>query len=145
MANIDGQFRHARRARPAVAGIVLLGLLVAACGGGGGGGGGDATYTLRVAFANETDAEAALALNDGEAQVVESCKGGVYLFTMPATDWVLTVNGETAIDSIEQNPLHIDNNDAAARLWLHEDGSIELESFAPGSNISAPAALSICT
>jgi hypothetical protein len=144
MANIDGQFRPARRARPAVAGIVLLGLLVAACGGGGGGGGGDATYTLRVAFANETDAEAALVLNDGEAQVVPSCKGGVFTWPMPVEGWILTVNGETAIDSLEYQPNQLDN-DVAARLWLHEDGSIELESFLPGSNISAPAALSICT
>lgn len=146
MANIDGQNQPTRRVRPAVAAVALLGLVMTACGGGGGGGGnGEGGYTLRVAFANETDAPAELSLNDGEPQTVESCKGGVYLFTMPDTDWVLAVNGETAIDSIEQNPLHFDNNDATARLWLHEDGSVELENFAPGSNISAPAALSICT
>ncbi len=144
MANIDGQHRPARWVRPAVAMIALLGLVMAACGGGGGGGGGDATYTLRVAFANETDAEAALALNDGEAQVVETCKGRVLTWPMPVEGWILTVNGETAIDSLEYQPNELDN-DVAARLWLHEDGSIELESFLPGSNISAPAALSICT
>lgn len=144
MANIDGQTRPALRLRPAVAMIAVLGLVLAACGGGGGGGGGDTTYTLRVAFANETDAEAALAMNDGEAQTVASCKGGVFTWQMPVEGWILTVNGETAIDSLEYQPNELDN-DVAARLWLHEDGSIELESFLPGSNISAPAALSICT
>jgi hypothetical protein len=57
---------------------------------------------------------------------------------------VLTVNGEPAIDSLEYQPNELDN-DVAARLWLHEDGTVELQSFLPGSNISAPTALSICT
>jgi hypothetical protein len=145
MAKIEGQYRPARRVRPAVAAVALLGLVVAACGGGGGGGGGgDELYTMRVSFANETDAEATLALNDANPQVVESCKGGIFTWEMPAEDWIFTINGETAIDSLEYEFNQLDN-DVAARLWLHEDGSIELESFQPGSNITAPAAIAICT
>lgn len=144
MAKIEGQYPPSTRARPAIAAVVLLGLVVAACGGGGGGGGGDELFTLRVSFANETDAEATLALNDGNPQVVESCKGGIFTWEMPIEDWILTVNGETAIDSLEYQPNELDQ-DVAARLWLHDDGSVELESFQPGSNITAPAAIAICT
>jgi len=144
MARIEGLYRPARSVRPAVAAIALLGLVLAACGGGGGGGGGDDLYTLRVAFANESDAEATVALNDGNPQAVESCKGAILTWQMPVEDWILTVNGETAIDSLQYQPNQLDQ-DVAARLWLHEDGSIELESFSPGSNIAGITALSICT
>jgi hypothetical protein len=144
MAKIEGQNQPARRLRPAVAAVAVLGLVIAACGGGGGGGGGDDLFTLRVAFANESDAEATVALNDTNPQAVESCKGAVLTYQMPVEAWILTVNGETAIDSLEYEPTQLDQ-DVAARLWLHEDGSIELESFAPGSNIAGITALSICT
>lgn len=149
MSNSEGQFQSARRPRPAVAAmaaIAALGLVLAACGGGGGGNGnGDGSgFTLRVSFANETADVATLQLDDGEPVTVESCKGGVFSFEMPVTDWILTVNGETAIDSLEYQPNELDN-DVAARMWLYEDGRLELESFLPGSNISAPASLSICT
>jgi hypothetical protein len=144
MSNVEGQFQPAMRPWRAVAGVTVLGLVLAACGGGGGNGNGDAAYTLRVAFANETEEEASIQMDGGEAQVVESCKGGVFNFPMPETDWILTVNGETAIDSLEYQDTELDN-DVAARLWLHEDGSLELDSFLPGSNIQAPAGISICT
>jgi hypothetical protein len=144
MAKIEGQYPPARRLRPAVAAVAVLGLVIAACGGGGGGGGGDDLFTLRVAFANESDAEATVALNDANPQAVESCKGAVLTYQMPVEAWILTVNGETAIDSLEYEPTQLDQ-DVAARLWLHEDGSIELESFSPGSNIAGITALSICT
>lgn len=144
MDKIELQFQPTTRARPAVAAIAMLGLVIAACGGGGGGGGGDDLYTLRVAFANETDAEATVALNEANPQAVESCKGAILTYEMPAEDWILTVNGETAIDSLEYEPNQLDQ-DVAARLWLHEDGSLELESFSPGSNIAGITALSICT
>ena len=148
MSKSDGQFQSAGRARPvtlAFAALAALGLLLAACGGGGGNGNGNGggEFTLRVSFANETEAEATLQLNDGTAQTVESCKGGVFTFDMPATDWILTVNGETAIDSLEYQPNELDQ-DVAAQLWLNEDGTVELQSFSPGSNITAPAALTIC-
>lgn len=145
MSNSEGQYHPAGRVRSAFAAVAVLGLVLAACGGGNGGNGnGDAAYTLRVAFANETEEEATIAMNDGEAQVIDSCKGGVFSFAMPVEAWILTVNGETAIDSLEYQPNELDN-DVAARLWLYDDGSLELDSFLPGSNISAPAALSICT
>jgi hypothetical protein len=147
MANSEGRSQPARRSRPAILAVAALGVLVAACGGGSNGGG-DQAFTMRVAFVNETEETATVQVNSGEtqgeAQEVESCKGRVLTFPMPETDWVVTVNGETAIDSLEYEPTQLDN-DVAARLWLHEDGSLELESFGPGSNISAPAALSICT
>jgi hypothetical protein len=63
---------------------------------------------------------------------------------MPATEWVIAVNGETAIDSLEYQPNELDQ-DVAARLQLNEDGTFTLESFLPGSNINAPPALGICT
>lgn len=146
MSDIEGHVQPTRRFRPVVAAVATLGLLIAACGGGNGGNGGngESGFTLRVAFANETAEAATLALDDGEPQTVESCKGGVFMFEMPATDWVLTVNGETAIDSLEYQPNELDN-DVAAKLWLHEDGTVELQSFLPGSNIQAPAGISICT
>ena len=150
MSNSEGQDRSARRPRPAAPAMVVaaaLGLVLAACGGGGGGGNGNGDgsgFTLRVSIANETADVATLQLDDGEPQTVESCKGGVFSFEMPFTDWILTVNGETVIDSLEYQPNELDN-DVAARLWLNEDGSTEVQSFLPGSNISAPATISICT
>jgi hypothetical protein len=63
---------------------------------------------------------------------------------MPVEAWILTVNGETAIDSLEKQPNELDN-DVATLVWLHDDGTIEVKSFLPGSNISAPTGLSICT
>jgi hypothetical protein len=143
MAKIEGQHPLAGRARPAVAAIVILGLAVAACGGGGGGGNGDRVYTLRVSFANETEAEATLALNDANPQAVESCTGGVYSWEMPPEGWVLTVNGETAIDSLEYDPSQLDNN-VVARAWLHEDGTVELIDLAPGASVNAPTVTTIC-
>jgi hypothetical protein len=144
MANSGGR---RRRARPGAVAIAGLGLLIAACGGGGGGGG-DQDFTLRLAFTNESAETATVQLNSGETQgepqEVETCKARVLTFAMPATEWVVTVNGETAIDSLEYQPNEIDN-DVAARLQLNEDGTLTLESFLPGSNVNAPPALGICT
>jgi hypothetical protein len=142
MSKIERQSRPSGRTRPALA-VVALSLLLAACGGGENGGG-DGAYALKVSFGNQTDAPAELVFNDGEPITVESCRGGVYTFEMPETDWVLTVNGETAIDSLNQDPMDLDNN-AIARLWLREDGTIDLQAFEPGSNVTPPATLSICT
>ena len=122
MAHIGGPRQPARRPRLGVA-VVALGLLIAACGGGSGGGG-DRAFLLRLAFTNESEETATVQL--------------------PATEWVIAVNGETAIDSLEYQPNELDN-DVAARLQLNEDGTFTLESFLPGSNINAPPALGICT
>ena len=147
MANSGGRRQPARRLRPAVMAFAALGLLLAACGGGSGGGG-DRTFILRLAFTNESEETASVQLNSGEtqgeAQEVESCKARVLTFPMPDTDWVIAVNGETAIDSLAYQPNELDN-DIAARLQLNEDGTFTLESFLPGSNINAPPALGICT
>lgn len=144
MSNSGGQFQPTGRFRSAMAAVTMLGLVLAACGGGSGNGNGGGGHTLRVSFANETADAAELQLNDGEPQTVETCKGGVFTFAMPVEAWTLTVNGETAIDSLEYQANELDN-DVAAKIWLHDDGTIELQSFLPGSNIQAPAALSICT
>jgi hypothetical protein len=147
MANSGGRRQPARRPRPMVVAVAALGMLVAACGNGGGGGG-DQDFLLRLAFTNESEETATVQLNSGETQgepqEVESCKARVLTFPMPATEWVIAVNGETAIDSLEYQPNELDN-DVAARLQLNEDGTFTLESFLPGSNINAPPALGICT
>jgi hypothetical protein len=148
MANSGGRRQPARRSGPAIAAVAAVGLLIAACGGGSGGGGGDQAFTLRLAFTNETADTASVQLNSGETQgepqEVESCKARVLTFPMPETEWVVTVNGETAIDSLEYQPNELDN-DVAARLTLNEDDTLTLESFLPGSNVNAPPALGICT
>jgi hypothetical protein len=132
----------------AAAAVVALGLVIAACGGGSGGGGGDREFVLRLAFTNESADTATVQLNSGETQgepqEVETCKARVLTFTMPFSEWVIAVNGETAIDSLEYQPNELDN-DVAARLQLNEDGTLTLESFLPGSNVNAPPALGICT
>ncbi|HSM37783.1 MAG TPA: hypothetical protein VK838_00485 [Candidatus Limnocylindrales bacterium] len=119
-------------------------LVLAACGGGGGGGG-DATseYVIRVAIANETADTATLQVNDGEPQTVDTCTGGVFIFNLPATDWVLTVNSETAVDSLELDPNYLDKN-LVTNMWLYSDGRLEVERTIPGSNIQAPPKLIIC-
>ena len=148
MANSGGRRQPARRSRPAFAAVAALGLLVAACGGGNGGGNGDRAFLLRLAFTNETAETATVQLNSGETQgepqEVETCKARVLTFTMPETEWVVAVNGETAIDSLEYEPNVLDN-DVAARLQLNDDGTLTLESLLPGSNVNAPPALGICT
>jgi hypothetical protein len=147
MANSGGRRQRARQPRPVAVAVAGLGLLIAACGGGNGGGG-ERDFVLRLAFTNESADTATVQLNSGETQgepqEVETCKARVLTFTMPPTEWVITVNGETAIDSLEYQPNELDN-DVAARLQLNDDGTLTLESFLPGSNINAPPALGICT
>ncbi|HEX2194687.1 MAG TPA: hypothetical protein VHK63_07015 [Candidatus Limnocylindria bacterium] len=143
MSSTERQSRPIGRTRPALA-VVALSLLLAACGGGEDGGDGGGAFTLLVSFGNQTEEPATVALGE-QTYEVEGCQGGVYRFNMPDTDWVVTVNGQTAIDSIQQDPNDIDNN-ATARLWLREDGTIELEDnrVLPGSNIIAPSTAALC-
>ena len=99
---------------------------------------------MKVAFANETAEAATLQLDDGDVTSVETCTGGVFEFNLPATDWVLKVNGEPGVDSLEIDPNYLDKN-LVANLWLHEDGTLEVERVQPGSQIQPPAKPSICT
>ncbi len=127
--------------------ITATALVLAACGGGGGGGGGNGDitdYVIRVAIANETTEQATVQLDDSEVQTLETCTGAVFIFNLPATDWVLTVNGQPAVDSLDLDPAYLDKN-LVANLWLHDDGTLEVERVVPGSNIQAPAKPSICT
>jgi hypothetical protein len=126
--------------------VASLALVLAACGGGdGGGGGGDATeYEIQVAIANETTEQMTIRLDDGEPQTLETCTGNVFIFNLPATDWVVYVNDQPAIDSLDLDPNYLDKN-LVANLWLHEDGTLEVERVQPGSNIQKPAKPSICT
>lgn len=135
------------RRRPGLApmaAVIVLGLALAACGGDNGGDGGGPALMLRVAVANETDSEATMQINDGEAQTLESCKGSVFTFELPDSDWVLNVNGQPAIDSLELESRLIGRN-LTAQVWINEDGTLETRHLTAGSNIQAPAALSICT
>ena len=124
-----------------------LALVLAACGGGdngGGGGGGGTGYVIQVAIANEKTEQMSIQLDESEAKTLETCTGAVFTFDLPATDWVLTVNGESAVDSLDLDPSYLDKN-LVANLWLHDDGTLEVERVVPGSNIQAPAKPSICT
>ena len=109
--------------------LVVLGLVLAACGGGGGGGDGSDTFTLRVAVINETEGPIDVSLDvagePGEPQSLESCTADVLAFEFPAfEDWVLTVNGQTAIDSTTFADNLFDRN-LIAEVWAREDGTVE--------------------
>ena len=139
----------ARRRGPAVAAAAIaVALILAACGGGGGGGGAT-TFRLRVVAINETAATATFTLDvggvPGEPQEVESCKGRVLTFDLPADPetWTFTANGEIAIDSATLEDVQRDKN-LIAEVILHEDGTVEQESLSIGAGISAPAASGIC-
>jgi hypothetical protein len=138
--------RSRRTGRGLLLAITATALVLAACGGGGGNGdGGDVTeYHIQVAIANETTEQATVQLDDSEVQTLETCTGDVFIFNLPATDWVLTVNGQPAVDSLDLDPAYLDKN-LVANLWLHDDGTLEVERVVPGSNIQAPAKPSICT
>jgi len=128
--------------------VVACALLLAACGGGGGGNGnGAAAFTLRVAFINETDADATIqliALEPGEPSTVPSCMAEVFAFGLPeGEDWTLVVNEQTVIDSLELTDVQIDRN-LIAEVLAREDGTVEQLSLAPGRLIGAPAQSGIC-
>ena len=144
MSTSTGPSRGRGRARlRTVAAVTTLAVLLIGCGGGNGGGGGGGAAVLGVAFANETDTQATLQLGEGEPVTVESCKGGVFRFDLPDADWILTVNGEPAIDSIELDPNYLGRN-MVADLWLNEDGTVDVNRVLPGTNISAPTSTLIC-
>ena len=138
----------ARRRGPALAAAVIaLALILAACGGGGGGGA--TTFKLRVATVNETAATATFTLDvggvPGEAQELESCRGTVFTFDLPADPetWAFTANGEIAIDSANLEDVQRDKN-LIAEVTLHEDGTVEQESLSVGALIGVPAQSGIC-
>ena len=141
----------ARRRGHALAGMAFACalILLAACGGGSGGGG-DAAFKLRLAVTNETPETATITLDvdgePGEPQELESCKGTVYTFDLPAdpATWAVTINDETAIDSTQLDPNLIDKN-LIGGVLINEDGTIEITpEITPGALISGPAATGIC-
>lgn len=146
--SISGRQPTAAGRAAVVAATVTLALVLAACGGGdnggGGGGGGDTQYIIQVAIANETTEDATIELTDAEPQTLATCKGNVYTFNLPVTDWILSVNGQPVVDSLDLDPNYLDKN-LVANLWLNEDGTVDVERVQPGSNIQKPAQPSICT
>lgn len=141
----------ARRRGHALAGVAFACalILLAACGGGGGGGG-DAAYKLRLATVNETPEAATVTLDvdgePGEPQTLDSCKGTVFVFDLPAdpATWAVTINDEIAVDSTQLDPNLIDKNLIGAVL-VHEDGTVEVtEEIVPGALIGATAQSGIC-
>jgi hypothetical protein len=128
--------------------IAALVLALAACGGGGGGGGGGGAVKLRVAVINETADDLAISLDaaePGTPETLATCKGEVYAFDLPeGQPWVLTLNGQTVIDSVDLAVNLIDRN-LTAEVQANEDGSVTLTRIQAGSQVSRPAQLGICT
>jgi hypothetical protein len=142
----------ARPRRSVMAAMVLLAIVLAACGGGGGGGGnGDGNgsgYMLRVAVTNEVrsgpvDASLDTDLEPGEATSIDSCSAKVLELAIPLDDWRLVVNGQTAIDSTQMDPNLIDRN-LIAEVVANDDGTVTQKSLAIGGGIGAPAQAGIC-
>jgi hypothetical protein len=137
-----------RRGAALVAATIALALILAACGGGGGGGNGATTFKLRAATVNETATDATVTLDvagvPGEEQILETCRGRVFEFDLPAgEDWTMSINGQVAIDSLALEENQIDRN-LIAEVTLLEDGTIELESLSAGALIGPPAQSGIC-
>jgi hypothetical protein len=133
-----------RSVAPMMAAMLTLALLLAACGGGGGGGNNDVSGTLKVAVANKTETEATLQIGDGEPQTMEACKGAVFSFDLPVTDWVLTINGQSAIDSTTLSSDLLDVN-IVADLVIESDGSITVNRVQRGANIQPPSSFGLCS
>ncbi|MGH2455711.1 MAG: hypothetical protein ACRDHD_05580 [Candidatus Limnocylindria bacterium] len=127
--------------------VVVLGLVLAACGGGGGGGNGASAFKLRVAVINETETDATVSLDTfepGEATTLATCTAQVITYDLPeGEEWILVLNGQTVIDSLELTDLQIDRN-LIAEVIANEDGSVEQLSLAPGALIGPPAQAGIC-
>jgi hypothetical protein len=132
-----------RSVAPMMAAMLTLALLLAACGGGGGGGNNDVSGTLKAAVANKTESEATLQIGDGEPQTMEACKGAVFSFDLPVTDWVLTINGQSAIDSTTLSSDLLDVN-IVADLVIESDGSITVNRVQRGANIQPPSSYGLC-
>ena len=142
----------ARRRGHALAGMAFACalLLLAACGGGGGGGGGEAAFKLRLAGVNETEAPINVTLDvdgtPGEPQSLDSCKGILFTFDIPADPgtWTVSVDDNIVIDSTQLDPNLIDKN-LIGEITALPDGTVEItEDIQPGALISPPAASGIC-
>jgi hypothetical protein len=138
----------ARPTRAALALLLVLGLVLAACGGGGGGGGGNGTaLKLRVAVVNETTGDIDVSLDaasgPGTPEALATCTAKVFTLDLPDEDWMLTVNGQTAIDSLNLEPIQEDKN-LIAEVNANEDGTVTLESLQPGALMGVPAQAGIC-
>jgi hypothetical protein len=144
--SISGRSRSSRRRWPALSvAMASLVLVLAACGGGNGGGdGGDSGYTLKLAVANKTQDAVDITLDDGEPQPVDGCKGAVLTFNLPATDWTINVNGQSAIDSTQLDSNVIDSN-IIGELNVNSDGTPELVRVDRGSNIQPPSSYGLCS
>lgn len=129
--------------------VAVLGIVLAACGGGGGGGGGgDEGLKLAVAVINETADDLTVSLDvggePGESQTLATCRGDVYTFTLPDGEWVLALNGQTAIDSFDLEANLIDRN-LIAEVQANDDGTVTLTRISAGTQVTRPAQAGICT
>ena len=128
--------------------VAALGVVLAACGGGGGGNGDVSGLGLNVAVVNETTDDLAITLDvggePGQAQTLATCKAEVYAFDLPDGEWVLALNGQTAIDSFELEANLIDRN-LIAEVQANDDGTVSLIRISAGTQVSKPAQLGICT
>jgi hypothetical protein len=129
--------------------IAMLGLVLAACGGGGnGGGGGGGALILTVAVVNETTDDLAVTLDVGgvaeQEQTLATCKAEVYTFTLPDGEWLLALNGQTVVDSLELETNLVDRN-LTAEVQANDDGTVTLTRVQPGSTVQKPAQAGICT
>jgi len=138
-------------ARPRLLSLALVSLLavvLAACGGNGGGGGGDGGVMLVVAVVNETPDDLPVSLDSGgtpgEPQILPTCKAEVYTFDLPDGEWVLSLGGQTVIDSFDLEANLVGRN-LIAETQANEDGSVELIRISAGSQVTKPAQAGICT
>jgi hypothetical protein len=138
----------ARRPGAPIALLLVLGLALAACGGGNGNGngGGPSGYKLRTAIINETSGPIEVSLDGdapGEPSTVESCRASLITYDQPDGDWVLTVNGLPALESVNLEANLIARN-LVAEVNLNADNTITINNLAAGAFIQTPSQSGIC-
>jgi hypothetical protein len=128
-----------------VALLLVAGLV--ACGGGDGGGG-ETVAMLHLLVINHSDADVTVGYSQAdtpaEDQTVATCSAEIFDYPL-ADPYVITINGETAVDSstLAQVPGDF-ATDIVTELEVAEDGSATAEDPRLGSRLSKPPKLSIC-
>jgi hypothetical protein len=137
----------ARRSPALLLMAFALALILAACGGGGGGGGAS-VFKLNVAVINETLEPAAVTFDvagvPGEPETLDSCRGTVLTFDLPADDdWALAINGQIAIDSTTLDA-NLEDRNLVSEVTLLEDGTIQQKYLSVGGRVGRPSQAGIC-
>jgi hypothetical protein len=136
----------ARRLAAPLALLLVLGLVLAACGGGGGNGNGATGFKLRTAIINETAGPIEVSLDGAEPgtpTTVESCRASLITYDQPDSDWVLTVNGLPALESVNLEANYIGRN-LVVEVNLNSDNTITINNIAAGAFIQTPSQSGIC-